>query len=148
MIGENVSFSTVCIHIVTCQAHPALVKRVQQSVRIFQFLVFYHQVNLVQRIPDPCLVAAWSQDGLLETSLARDNILIYNIPIYNTAQCILRIFLGSRKDFFCTARYKNKNEIAMHYHSRISLQIGVRGQPLIILWGGVRIEKKKWSEYL
>ena len=29
-------------YIVTCQAHPALVKRVQWSVRIFQFLVVYH----------------------------------------------------------------------------------------------------------
>ena len=30
------------VHIVTCQAHPALVKRVQWSVRVFQFLVVYH----------------------------------------------------------------------------------------------------------
>ena len=30
------------IHIVRCQAHPALVKWAQQSVRIFQFLVVCH----------------------------------------------------------------------------------------------------------
>ena len=28
-------------YVVTCQAHPALVKRVQWSVRIFQFVVVY-----------------------------------------------------------------------------------------------------------
>ena len=57
-----------CNHIVTCQAHPALVKRGQWSVCVFQFWLSC-PVHLLtdQRIPGPCLVAARSQGGLLET---------------------------------------------------------------------------------
>ncbi len=66
----------------TCQANPALLKRVQQSVRIFQFLVVYHKVNGLE---DPwpvsrhCPEPRWFVGD--PTSLARDNIN----PDYNSS---------------------------------------------------------------
>ena len=55
-------------YIVTCQTHPALVKRVQWSVRIFQFLVVYPWP-----VSRHCLEPRWFVRD--PTSLARDNML-------------------------------------------------------------------------
>ncbi len=57
----------------TCQAHPALIKQAQWSVRLFQFLV--------NRLEDPwpmscrCLEPRWFVGD--PTLLARDNIYVY-----------------------------------------------------------------------
>ncbi len=82
-------------YIVTCQAHPALVKRVQQSVSIFRFLVVCHYVNFVRIRPpvngleDPwpmsrcCLEPRWFVGD--PTSLARGNMnsCVYSMLVYS-----------------------------------------------------------------
>ncbi len=63
------------VYTVTCQAHPALVKRLQCTVlsfSIFSSLLPGSPVGVRSSPPDNgpkalCLVAAWSQGGSLET---------------------------------------------------------------------------------
>ena len=85
-----VALSGIYMYIfLTCQAHPALVKRIQWSVHLFQFWVVYHQVNFVQvfnGLDDPwlvsrrCLEQRWFVRD--PTSLARYKILYQSNLMY------------------------------------------------------------------